>query len=389
MMNTNILIIGAGIAGLCAAKEATAKGDKVVVIEQKEDVSTSGVEYITKTNLRQLNIKSNPDWILNTTNGFTLNSPDNTSIVLDDSTIAMPEKSYIVDLDNFNKDLKKMALDSNAEIYFNTKATGISRNGSSVVVTVDNKDIGEITTDILIIAEGLDSNMTKQVNLEYDLSNKNTRSIVQYKVKSVNVGVDNNINMYFGSVAPGGYAWILPVDENNAYIGLSTLNNNDSDSGELLDNFLSEKLDDYTIIDKESHVLPVNGISRERVDDNIMITGDAAGFINPLTNMKLENAIASGLYAGVVASELIFTGEDLDKVYMQKFTMYTDMLINEDTERYNETRKFLLSLSDDDFNIIASQLENAEMYESDIDNIIRYMIENCSKPGLQLKTLYA
>ncbi|RAP44809.1 MAG: hypothetical protein BZ134_02605 [Methanosphaera sp. SHI1033] len=388
-MNTNILIIGAGIAGLCAAKEATAKGDKVVVIEQKEDVSTSGVEYITKTNLRQLNIKSNPDWILNTTNGFTLNSPDNTSIVLDDSTIAMPEKSYIVDLDNFNKDLKKMALDSNAEIYFNTKATGISRNGSSVVVTVDNKDIGEITTDILIIAEGLDSNMTKQVNLEYDLSNKNTRSIVQYKVKSVNVGVDNNINMYFGSVAPGGYAWILPVDENNAYIGLSTLNNNDSDSGELLDNFLSEKLDDYTIIDKESHVLPVNGISRERVDDNIMITGDAAGFINPLTNMKLENAIASGLYAGVVASELIFTGEDLDKVYMQKFTMYTDMLINEDTERYNETRKFLLSLSDDDFNIIASQLENAEMYESDIDNIIRYMIENCSKPGLQLKTLYA
>ncbi|MDD6285511.1 NAD(P)/FAD-dependent oxidoreductase [Methanosphaera sp.] len=388
-MNTNILIIGAGIAGLCAAKEATAKGDKVVVIEQKEDVSTNGVEYITKTNLRQLNIKSNPDWILNTTDGFTLNSPDNNRIVLDDSTIAMPEKSYIVDLDKFNKDLKKMALDSNAEIYFNTKATGISRNGSSVVVTVDNTDIGEITTDILIIAEGLDSNMTKEVNLDYDLSDKNTRSIVQYKVKSVNVGADNNINMYFGSVAPGGYAWILPVDENNAYIGLSTLNSNDSDSEELLDNFLSEKLDDYTIIDKESRILPINGISRERVDDNIMITGDAAGFINPLTNMKLEDAIASGIYAGVVAGELIFTGEDLDKVYMQKFTMYTDMLINEDTERYNETRKFLLSLSDDDFNIIASQLENAEMYESDIDNIIRYMIENCSKPGLQLKNLYA
>ena len=101
-MNTNILIIGAGIAGLCAAKEATAKGDKVVVIEQKEDVSTNGVEYITKTNLRQLNIKSNPDWILNTTDGFTLNSPDNNRIVLDDSTIAMPEKSYIVDLDKFN-----------------------------------------------------------------------------------------------------------------------------------------------------------------------------------------------------------------------------------------------------------------------------------------------
>lgn len=387
---TDILIIGGAITGACAAKEATENNPQVMLIEEKKEVDNKHVEYITKKRLRQLNIKEYDEAIIDETESFTLISPDKTEVKLDSEHIALPEPGYIMDLNKLNQILIKQAEKSGAIIQYNTKAIKIRYENEKAIVTVkEDEEEYDITASLVIIAEGTKSTITKQINLNYDTKPENMRKITQYKIKSTELPDDNSIRQYYGSFAPGGYAWIYPTREDDiVYIGLSTLLSKTDETEELLNEFINNFLEiEYEILDKKTYELPVNGTTPQRIADNTILTGDVAGFINPLTNMKIEYAIASGTYAGVIASKQYIFGE-FDKTSLNQYQMFTDMLVNQDFDRYNETRKFLLLLTDYDLNNMAEELNNGEIYESDIDNVIRGLIENCSKAGLQLKNLY-
>lgn len=101
----------------------------------------------------------------------------------------------------------------------------------------------------------------------------------------------------------------------------------------------------------------------------------------------LSGALESGTYAGVVAAKHVVFDE-YKKDDLKQYVMYTDMLINENYERYMETREFIETLTLIEVYGILSKLSFVDMYECDIDSLIRTMIDESSKANIHLKNLY-
>lgn len=53
---------------------------------------------------------------------------------------------------------------------------------------------------------------------------------------------------------------------------------------------------------------PVGGMPKKMYDDNILVCGDAAGQVNPLTGGGIISGMTGGMYAGQVAAESIKEG---------------------------------------------------------------------------------
>ncbi len=115
--------------------------------------------------------------------------------------------------------------------------------------------------------------------------------------------------MYFGSIAPGGYAWVIPKDEGaNIGLGYSRL-------------FTDRRLHDFWVPfrdmvgHKTGHLsgkmIPMSGpISRTVVGDALVV-GDAAGQVMPVNGGGIPIAMICGRIAGRAAANRIKKGAEL------------------------------------------------------------------------------
>ena len=87
MIETDILVIGAGPAGSAAAKHAALGGADVILIDKKSEIGTPKrcAEGIYDHGLKWLGIEPNPQWAVQRINGGVLVAPDKTSLTLDET----------------------------------------------------------------------------------------------------------------------------------------------------------------------------------------------------------------------------------------------------------------------------------------------------------------
>ena len=97
MIETDILVVGAGPSGSLAAKEAALHGADVILIDRKSEIGSPKrcAEGVSKDGLAQLGIKPDPRWIARDLYGVRLVSPNNTSVWMDNNTIKIPEAGYM------------------------------------------------------------------------------------------------------------------------------------------------------------------------------------------------------------------------------------------------------------------------------------------------------
>ena len=107
------------------------------------------------------------------------------------------------------------------------------------------------------------------------------------------------LQINFGDVSMG-YSWIVPYHEHIAVgTGIFT---NQFDYSALLDKhiMLCKHLDLPVISKRRGAFVPIGGFDNqtEHPYENIVITGDAGGLVNPLTGEGIYHALLSGFYAG-------------------------------------------------------------------------------------------
>lgn len=384
---TDILIIGAGVSGLSSSKEAVLNGNNVMVIDQKKDYTNDDrKEYVTKTNLRQIGLKKNDSWVVNETSGFVIESYKNNQLVLDESNVMIPEKSYVIDRQKFLEELQKEAQELGVSIKYNTKAVNVKyRNDKVVVETISNDKELEIECKIIIIAEGSNNNISKLFNLNYDFSNEKIKYVLEYELDNTNLD-SNNIKYQFTD-KQDCLICLLPQKDNKASVIISM--DDDNQLEDTLNDYIknSHELNNARIINKSKGIIPSNNILLDRTADNVMVTGSCAGFSNPLTIKGLNESLQSGVYAGVVASnQSLF--EEFKKINLNKYIMYTDMLVNDYFKQYKQTHQFIESITPDDMDLIITQMNDSEIYESDIESLLRTLIDVSPKANLQLKDLF-
>ena len=118
------------------------------------------------------------------------------------------------------------------------------------------------------------------------------------------------VELHFGSMAPGGYAWMFPKS-NGANIGLGIQRS--FSKGRSLNQYAEEFISKYDgeISFRGAGSLPMSGTIRTFVKGNYLLVGDAAGMVLPSNGAGITIAMVGGRIAGQVIAEHLSEGTPL------------------------------------------------------------------------------
>ena len=127
----------------------------------------------------------------------------------------------------------------------------------------------------------------------------------------------------FGPV-PSGYAWIFPK-KNHLSIGLGGYTTGRLDLKARLARFLkSSAIDEVDRIDQHGYFIPSSPREEGFVKDRVLLAGDAAGFVDPVTGEGITYAVLSGRAAAKALIKGGFEPRDVKTSYMSELS--TDVL---------------------------------------------------------------
>lgn len=115
---------------------------------------------------------------------------------------------------------------------------------------------------------------------------------------------------------PHGYGWCFPK-ANHLSIGIATFKKNRVNLRDYYQKYL-KKLGIQEIISEEAHgfQIPVGVRTDKLVNHNVFLTGDAAGFADPLTAEGITNGIHSGILAGKAIAQYFDNPQMAEKTYL-------------------------------------------------------------------------
>jgi flavin-dependent dehydrogenase len=114
------------------------------------------------------------------------------------------------------------------------------------------------------------------------------------------------VEIHFGLIYMG-YGWVFPHD-NYYSVGIGSFARQWPDTKRLMADFL-KKNGFHGKYEVRGHLIPAGGIKRKNVGRRVVLTGDAAGFVDPLSGEGIAYAIRSGQIAGEVITEIVRKGE--------------------------------------------------------------------------------
>ena len=120
------------------------------------------------------------------------------------------------------------------------------------------------------------------------------------------------LELHFGSVAPGGYAWVFPKDGcSNIGLGIQTR----FARGVSLNSYAERFIDSYNgdTIYRGAGALPMSGTISSFSKGNHVVVGDAAGMVLPSNGAGITIAMIGGRIAANAIADHILNGKTLDE----------------------------------------------------------------------------
>ena len=184
------------------------------------------------------------------------------------------------------------------------------KNGTcTLTVRRFNEEI-KINTKVIVGADGLQSQVGKWAGLNTHIKLTELASCLQFVVDGVNT--DGLLEIITGDKwAPGGYAWVFPKGNGYAEIGLGVTRTLAKQNAQwYLDQFMKEsffkdRFKNARILEIQGGGVPLAAPLNIQYADNLILVGDAARHVNPITGGGIHTAMASGKIAGEFLAELI------------------------------------------------------------------------------------
>ncbi len=378
MMEYDVLVIGAGPGGSTAARYAARQGLNVLLIEKRPDIGSPVRcgEGISKSWLPEVEIEPQPQWISNEVKGARVFSPDEKSIIRLTEKQAGNEVGYVIERDKFDKYLAKLAGEEGAEIWVKSPAISlIFENGKVVGARIRKMGkIEEVRAKVIIGADGFESQVGRWAKINTMLKDRDIVSCIEYRM----VGIDINkefTDFYLGSCAPGGYVWVFPKGKSEANVGIGVALNKLRRPGEVkkyLDDFIEKHpgLKKGKTIEIITGAVSTCSMPNSIVTDNVMLVGDAARLIDPITGGGVANACISGKLAGEAAYEAI-KSRNTSKEFLKE---HYEKKVREKFERKNLRNWFakekLSELSDETLNKLIEAISEVELSTISVKSLL-------------------
>jgi geranylgeranyl reductase family protein len=316
-VQVDVAIIGAGPAGSTAAQRLAAAGVKVVLLEQatfpRDKPCGDGV---TARGLKVLERSALAGWLSHfpAPRVGRMSSPDGQVIELR----LHPDDHYCygrtIPRRLLDEQLAHAAVRAGARLIEGTRVREIGpaeKNGRYV-----NAGELRLTAGLVILADGSPAPLTRRLGL----STGQPEMIAIRRYFAGDVGPQERLEIHFRPHIAPGYAWIFPISESCVNVGIGTFRHHVRDRKlrlrEALDDFIADTALTEGRLARAEPAGPLQGhplrmqLNGARThDDRILVAGDAAGLVNPLSGEGIAQALESGELAASYALAALETGD--------------------------------------------------------------------------------
>lgn len=333
MNNTSereIVVVGAGPAGAMTATILAQKGRDVLLLDRhdfpRDKICGDAVPAGAIERMWHYGMKDKVDAAVERgefypLNGLLIVSPRGHKIEASFTLGQEGSDSYVAPRMYFDHVIQQHAVDSGAEFCVAQAKGPIVEDGRVVGVKAKtNGSTEEIRAKMVIGADGATSSIARNLRPRAEQHNDKHRAVaIRAYIEDLEI-FPNEVEFYLYKDILPGYAWIFPLGEDKANIGL----------GMRLDHFRKHNLNlekmlrdflDMPVIKKRLkrggalHDIAswqLNFGSQPRLQnafDGAVLVGDAAGFINPITGGGIHNSIISAEFAANVVDEALKKGD--------------------------------------------------------------------------------
>ncbi len=375
----DVVVVGAGPAGTITAKYAAISGAKVLVIEKRQEIGSPVRcgEGIAGRWLSGVGIKESESWLVHRVKGAKIVSPDG-SILYIDEKIAGKEVGMVIERDVFDKELAKDAARAGADVMVKTTATGLLKENDKILGVCANHlgEEFEIKANIVVGADGFESQVGRWAGIDTSLKPKDISTCLQYRMVDIQPDPDY-CEFILEDISKGGYFWIFPKGDDEANVGVGMQLNKIKDKGAVkayLDDFISRhpEYSEGKIIEIVAGAVPVSAPIERTVGDGILLVGDAARQVNPMTGGGIANACIAGKIAGEVIGEAC-KANDYSAKFLKKYEKGWRKRLEDSLFLNWAAREKLVSLSNDSINKIVKTLAEVTVDQLSTIEIIKIL----------------
>ncbi|MDI6811113.1 MAG: NAD(P)/FAD-dependent oxidoreductase, partial [archaeon] len=304
-------------------------------------------------------------WICAEVKGANIYAPDGTKVVL--SGAKMEEVGYVLERRIFDKFLASEAARAGAEIRVKTEAYGIIEE-DGYARGVYARCMGEDTrihADVVVGADGVESRVGRWAGITTRLRPSDISICAEFLMCDIDLNNDYSEFFLGSTVAPKGYAWIFPKGEDCANVGLGIGGDVSGENHRAIDYlkaFVHDRFPEGKVMAEMYGAVPLGGPISESVADGLILVGDAARHVNPLTGGGIIYAMQAGAIAGDVVARAVHE-RDLSKKRLVEYETWWRREFGKRLETGLKAKKFLFNLSDEDLNTLAHSLRGVEIKE--------------------------
>lgn len=382
----DVVVVGAGPAGSVTAKTAAERGLDVLLIERNQEIGVpvKCAEGVSKEIEKFVALDRR--WICAEVKGANIYGPDGTKVVLSAET--MDETGYVLERRIFDKFLASEAARAGAKIRVRTEAYDIiEEDGYAKGVYV--RCMGEDTrvfAPVVVGADGVESRVGRWAGINTRLQPSNISVCAEFLMCDIELNGDYSEFFLGSEVAPKGYAWVFPKGGDCANVGLGIGGDVSDEKHRALDYlkaFVRNKFPDGKTVAEMYGVVPLSGPSYESVAEGLILVGDAARQVNPLTGGGILYAMHAGEIAGDVIAKAV-QEKDFSKKRLMEYENRWRSEFGERLETGFIAKEFFFKLSDEDLNTLAHSLVGVKIKELSTGALLMELVKRNPKMLLGL-----
>lgn len=294
LVETDVLVVGLGPAGACAAAEAARRGVHVLAVERKREAGVpvqcaEFVPHLVGMEVGAVAVAHSQDI-----------SAMATFIESDAPHVEERFPGVMIDRAAFDASLVKDAIEAGAQCRLGVGVRSLKADGVAVLT-----DGTRVAAHVIIGADGPRSVIGKAVGAE----NTEIAETRQIRVPLLKPFAATDIFLSAG--IPGGYAWLFPKGE-EANLGLGVApqwrHMLKPTLATLHQQLVAEGRVGAEIRGHTGGAIPVGGMRRlvsKLGAAVVLLAGDAAGLTNPITGAGISAAVLSGGEAGQAAARIV------------------------------------------------------------------------------------
>ena len=285
----DVIVIGGGPAGSTTARYVAEGGKKVLVIDGRDSIGSPlqcGELVPTNDEMRRLcpNVPDIDDLLQTPEEAISRRTSEMHIVPPSGKPLKYPFDGLMLNRVIHDEWLVKLASAKGAEFMTGARVEAIEEN------TVILRDGRRLKAEVIVGAGGHNDPLRRSHWEESSLK-------IPIKFVLMDGDFGDAVELHFGSMAPGGYAWVFPKKGGaNLGLGIQRELSRGISLNSLADRFISKYRGDITF--RGAGSLPMSGTIQSFVKGSHLLVGDSAGMVLPSNGAGITIAMIGGRIAG-------------------------------------------------------------------------------------------